>query len=145
MTGKVFVTRRVFLKAISRLEGHVQTEMNSTDRVLTPEELAARIDGVNGIMSMVTDRIDPELMDRTPSLKVVANFAVGYNNYEREPDVEEGLLGSDSVLLAPHIASAAHETRLEMCMIVADNLIAALSGERPKNLVNEDAWERRRR
>jgi lactate dehydrogenase-like 2-hydroxyacid dehydrogenase len=99
--------------------------MNPTDRILTPEELAEEIDGVDGILSMVTDRIDPELMDRTPSLKVVANFAVGYNNYERELDIEEGLLGSASVILAPHIASASYETRLEMCMIAADNLIAA--------------------
>ena len=328
MARKVFVTRRVFSEAISRLALHVQAEMNPTDRVLTPDELAERIRGVAGIMSMVTDSIDEELMDRSPDLKVVANFAVGYNNidltaatdrgimvtntpgvltettadfawtllmaaarrvcegdrfvrdgrfeawgpqmflghdvhhkvlglvgfgrigqavarraagfgmkvlfhdpiealeqvvsktgavrvtldeiwetsdfvslhvpllaetrhlindttlgkmktscilintsrgpvvdeaalvraiesnqiagaaldvYEREPDIEEGLLRADSVVLAPHIASASHETRLEMCMIAADNLVAGLRGDRPKNLVNTDVWERRRR
>ena len=65
--------------------------------------------------------------------------------YEREPEIEEGLLRADSVVLAPHIASASHETRLEMCMIAGDNLVAGLRGDRPKNLVNTDVWERRHR
>jgi len=40
--------------------------------------------------------------------------------------------------LAPHIASASRETRLRMAMIAAENLISALQGKRPPNLVNEE-------
>lgn len=64
----------------------------------------------------------------------------GLDVYEREPQVEGGLLGSDRAVLAPHIASASHETRLRMCMMAAENLVAGLSGERPPNLVNAAAW-----
>lgn len=64
----------------------------------------------------------------------------GLDVYEREPEIEDGLLGSDRVVLAPHIASASHETRLRMCMMAAENLVAGLSGERPPNLVNPAAW-----
>jgi glyoxylate reductase len=67
----------------------------------------------------------------------------GLDVYEREPAVEEGLLASDRVVLAPHIASASHETRLRMCMMAAENLVAGLEGSRPPNLVNAEAWTAR--
>lgn len=65
--------------------------------------------------------------------------------YEREPAIEPELFELDNVILAPHIASASHSTRLTMCMIAADNLLAVLKGMRPPNLVNTEVWEKRRR
>lgn len=70
--------------------------------------------------------------------------SAGLDVYEREPAVEPELLEFDNVVLAPHIASASHETRLKMCMMAVDNLLAALKGERPPNLVNPDVWNKRR-
>ncbi len=62
----------------------------------------------------------------------------GLDVYEREPEVEPELLGMDNVVLAPHIASASRETRLRMAMMAAENLVEALHGKRPPNLVNEE-------
>ena len=62
----------------------------------------------------------------------------GLDVYEREPEVEPALLSMKNVVLAPHIASASHETRLRMAMMAAENLIAGLTGKRPSNLVNEE-------
>ena len=45
----------------------------------------------------------------------------------------------DNVTLLPHIGSATAETRLGMAMLAAENLLAALRGERPPNLVNPEA------
>jgi len=70
--------------------------------------------------------------------------AAGLDVYEREPAVEPELLNLENAVLAPHIASASHETRLRMCMVAAENLVAALKGERPPNLVNPEVWDRRR-
>ena len=69
----------------------------------------------------------------------------GLDVFEREPEIEPELFAMENVILAPHIASASHETRLRMCMMAADNLIAALKGERPPNLVNPEVWDKRRR
>lgn len=69
----------------------------------------------------------------------------GIDVFEREPEIDPDLLKLDNVVLAPHIASASHETRIRMCMMAADNLLATLKGERPPNLVNTDVWEKRRR
>lgn len=66
----------------------------------------------------------------------------GLDVYEREPAVPAPLLSHPRVVLAPHIASASRETRLRMCMMAAENLVAGLKGERPPNLVNADLWDR---
>jgi glyoxylate reductase len=72
--------------------------------------------------------------------RVIAGAALDV--YEREPEIVRDLLELENVILAPHIASASHDTRLKMCNMAADNLIAALAGKRPPNLVNHEVWER---
>jgi glyoxylate reductase len=69
----------------------------------------------------------------------------GLDVFEREPEIEPELVKLENVVLAPHISSASRETRLRMCMMAAENLVAGLKGERPPNLVNPEAWEGRRR
>ena len=325
---KVYVTRPVFDGAIDRLRREFEVELNTEDRILTKQELTAHLGDKDGALTLLTDAIDLELLQSTPRLKVVANFAVGFNNvavdsatqlgvvvtntpgvltettadfawtllmaaarrvveadkfaragkfkawgpkmflgydiygktlglvglgrigqavarraagfnmrvvfhdpesipdriikelgvtrlpfdellrvsdfislhvplfpethrllndhtfalmkptcivintsrgpvvdekalvsavrdgkiagagldvFEREPEIEPELFAMENVILAPHIASASHETRLRMCMMAADNLIAALKGERPPNLVNPEVWDKRRK
>ncbi len=324
---KVYVTRPVFDEAIDRLRREFEVELNTEDRILPKQELIAHLGDKDGALTLLTDAIDLELLQSTPRLKVVANFAVGFNNvavdsatqlgvvvtntpgvltettadfawtllmaaarrvveadkfaragkfkawgpkmflgydiygktlglvglgrigqavarraagfnmrvvfhdpesipdriikelgvtrlpfdellrvsdfislhvplfpethrllndhtfalmkptcivintsrgpvvdekalvravrdgkiagagldvFEREPEIEPELFAMENVILAPHIASASHETRLRMCMMAADNLIAALKGERPPNLVNPQVWDKRR-
>ena len=71
--------------------------------------------------------------------------AAGLDVFEREPEIEPELVGLQNVVLAPHIASATRETRLRMCMMAAENLVAGLRGELPENLVNPEALANRRR
>ena len=68
----------------------------------------------------------------------------GLDVFEGEPALDPGFLSLDNVALAPHIGSASRATRLAMGMTAARNLIAALAGERPPNLLNPEAWDRRR-
>jgi lactate dehydrogenase-like 2-hydroxyacid dehydrogenase len=44
------------------------------------------------------------------------------------------------VTVSPHVGSATAETRLRMAMLASENLLTALRGERPPNLVNAEAW-----
>lgn len=62
--------------------------------------------------------------------------AAGLDVFEREPVVEPRLLKLENVVLTPHMASASFDTRRAMCMLAAENAVAALEGKRPPNLVN---------
>lgn len=68
--------------------------------------------------------------------------AAGLDVFEREPlDPKSPLLQLTNVVATPHIGSATHETREAMARCAVDNLLAALAGERPQNLVNVGAWK----
>lgn len=67
--------------------------------------------------------------------------AAGLDVFEREPlNPDSPLLQLNNVVATPHVGSATHETREAMATRAVDNLLAALAGERPKNLVNVRAW-----
>ena len=65
--------------------------------------------------------------------------AAGLDVYENEPALNPDFLALSNVVLTPHIASASVATRLAMANCAADNLIAALTGAAPPNLLNPEA------
>ena len=86
--------------------------------------------------------VDEKALVRALRDKKIAG--AGLDVFEREPEIEAGLFELENAVIAPHIASASHETRLKMCMMAADNLLAVLKGVRPPNLVNPEVWDKRR-
>jgi glyoxylate reductase len=62
----------------------------------------------------------------------------GLDVFEHEPRVHPALLEMRNVVLVPHVGSATAETRLKMAMLAAENLLAALDGRRPPNVVNPE-------
>ncbi|MFJ2682972.1 NAD(P)-dependent oxidoreductase [Pseudomonas sp. NPDC087342] len=68
--------------------------------------------------------------------------AAGLDVFEREPlNHDSPLMQLNNVVATPHIGSATHETREAMAKCAVDNLLMALAGERPVNLVNAGAWK----
>jgi gluconate 2-dehydrogenase len=65
--------------------------------------------------------------------------AAGMDVYEGEPKLNPEFLKLTNVVLAPHIASATTRTRRNMAMLAATNLVAALTGKQPPNLLNPEA------
>jgi len=63
--------------------------------------------------------------------------AAGLDVFENEPKLNPGFLRLKNVVLAPHIGSSTRATRLAMAMTAARNLVAALTGQTPPNLVNK--------
>ncbi len=66
--------------------------------------------------------------------------AAGLDVYENEPAFNPDFLSLKNVVLTPHIGSASGPTRVAMAYCAADNLIAAMTGQRPPNLLNLDAF-----
>ncbi len=63
----------------------------------------------------------------------------GLDVFEEEPAVHPGLIGLVNVVLAPHIASASHDTRLKMANLAVENCLAVLEGKAPPTPVNPEA------
>jgi glyoxylate reductase len=55
--------------------------------------------------------------------------------YENEPELTDGMTKLDNLLLLPHIGSASVETRDRMALLVVENVLDALAGNTPRNLV----------
>jgi len=73
----------------------------------------------------------------TEALKTGQLWAAGLDVYEHEPQIEPDLLSLQNVVLLPHIGSATYETRLQMSLMAVNNLLEALAGKTPANLVKD--------
>ncbi len=79
----VVVTRRLPAPGITPLvEAGLDVDHHDDDEPMPRAELLRRVGGCDGLLAMLTDRIDDELFDAAPRLTVVANLAVGYDNVD---------------------------------------------------------------
>jgi phosphoglycerate dehydrogenase-like enzyme len=81
------------------------------------------------------------VVDETALLRALREHWIagaGLDVYEHEPHMTPGLTELDNVILAPHIASASVETRMKMAVMAATNMVEALQGRRPPNIVNPE-------
>jgi glyoxylate reductase len=144
----------------NRVSANVEEELRA--RYVGKDELLAQSDIVMLILPYMADTHHyigaPELAAMKPSavlvnmarggivddaalvdaLKSKTIWAAGLDVYENEPNVNPGFLELENVVLSPHIASASEPTRRAMAMTAARNLVAALSGEVPPNLINPE-------
>lgn len=65
-------------------------------------------------------------------------WAAGLDVFEREPLVDERLLGMDNVVLLPHLGSASFDTRTGMAVTACTNMAMMLAGKRPPNIINPE-------
>lgn len=79
---KVFVTRKIPKSGLSLLEKHFQVKVSKKDRVLTKEEIIKQAQDAEGLLCLLTDTIDKEVLSSLPHLKMIANYAVGFNNVD---------------------------------------------------------------
>ena len=84
MKPVVFVTRRIPESGIDMLRETCEVVVNGEDRVLSKEELIEGVKGKDALLCLLTDKIDAEVMDAGKSLKVIANYAVGFDNIDVE-------------------------------------------------------------
>lgn len=89
---KVFISRRIPQPGLDIVEKVCEVEMNPEDRVLSKDELKEGVKGKEGLLCLLTDTVDAEIMDSSEALKVIANYAVGYNNIDIEEAAKRGIL-----------------------------------------------------
>jgi glyoxylate/hydroxypyruvate/2-ketogluconate reductase len=79
---KILVTRAVFPEIISLLEQHFEVEHNQGDELWSREQLLPKLRDKAGAFTTGGERIDAQLLEGAPKLKICANMAVGYNNFD---------------------------------------------------------------
>lgn len=85
MPYKIFITRKIPQIGIDLLKKQkdFQVKVSPYDRVLTRKELFAGVKGCDAVMSQLTDKIDKQVLEGAgEQLKIVANYAVGYDNFD---------------------------------------------------------------
>jgi lactate dehydrogenase-like 2-hydroxyacid dehydrogenase len=80
---RVFVSRRIPDAGLSRVTAETRADVWPDEMPPPRDELLRRVEGVDGFLSLLTDRVDDELLDRAgPGLRVVSNYAVGFDNID---------------------------------------------------------------
>jgi len=92
MKPKALVTRKIFEEALDYLEEHVEYEIGAGEGELTQQVLLEKVEDKQGILSLLVDTIDREVIDAAPQLKIIANCAVGYDNIDVDYAREKGVL-----------------------------------------------------
>ncbi|HOO76727.1 MAG TPA: D-glycerate dehydrogenase [bacterium] len=89
---QVFVSRKIPEEGLRTLErAGVPFEVNPDDRVLSPGELASACRDADGLLCLLTDRIDRNLLDAAPSLRGIACMAVGHDNVDLAECTRRGI------------------------------------------------------
>lgn len=89
---KVFVTWRIPEEGLDVLRKEVSVEVNSHDRALSKLEIIKGVREKDGLLCLLTDDIDAEVMDASPNLKVISNYAVGYDNIDIKAATSRGIV-----------------------------------------------------
>ncbi|MFZ6721186.1 2-hydroxyacid dehydrogenase [Undibacterium sp. Ji49W] len=96
MKPAILVTRAIFPEVLTRLSAHFEVESNQDDVIFTPAELAAKLKGKAGTLATASAKINAELLQQLPDLKMVASMAVGYDNIDVPACTAHGVMASNT-------------------------------------------------
>jgi len=92
MKPAVLVTKRIYPEAIEYLAQRADLDYADTDDGLSAEELSRRIRGKQAVVSQLTDKFIPEVIDHLDGIRVIANVAVGFDNIDIAAATRRGIL-----------------------------------------------------
>jgi glyoxylate/hydroxypyruvate/2-ketogluconate reductase len=92
----ILIARNVFPEVVAKLREHFDVDTNENDAPLAPAQLAERLQGKVGVITTGSERVDAALLAACPQLKIVANIAVGYNNFDLPAITAAGVLASNT-------------------------------------------------
>ncbi len=90
--NKVYITRWIPESAIKILKERCSVRVNKENRQLKKKEIIDSIQDVDAILSLLTDTIDKEVIDSAKNLKIIANYAAGYDNIDIKEATKRGII-----------------------------------------------------
>lgn len=116
--AKIFVTRKIPGDSLEKLKVNGNdVVVSDVNRPLTPEELLNGIKGADAILSLLTDKIDGDVMDAAgPQLKIISNYAVGFDNVDTEAATKRGIIVCNTPSDEVNESVAEHTWALILCL-----------------------------
>jgi gluconate 2-dehydrogenase len=96
MKPRILIARAVFPEIVAKLAQHFDVETNPNDEVWHPAQLIDKLQGKVGAFTTGSERIDAALLAACPDLKICANMAVGYNNFDLAAMTAAGVLATNT-------------------------------------------------
>lgn len=96
MKPAILIARAVFPEVITRLSAHFEVESNQDDVIFSRQELLLRLQGKHGVLCTTSARFDAVLLAQLPTLKIVANMMVGYDNFDLEACNAHGVMATNT-------------------------------------------------
>ena len=93
---RILIDSAIFPEVLERLSQHFEVESRPDDVLWSPSELLARLADKDGVLTTGSQRIDAPLLAACPRLKIVANMAVGYNNFDVAAMTAAGVKGTNT-------------------------------------------------
>ncbi|ACL38092.1 Glyoxylate reductase [Pseudarthrobacter chlorophenolicus A6] len=132
--SRVVVTGRIPEAAIEKLRAEHEVDVWEGPESISREELLRRVAGADGIVSLLTERVDAELLDAAgPQLKVVANVAVGYDNIDVPACTERGVIATNTPGV---LTDATADIALSLILMATRRL-----GEGERLIRSGEAWK----
>ena len=128
--ARCFVTRRLPGDALERLAAAHEVDVWPERTPPAPEELRDRVAGAEGLLCLLTDRIDAPLLDAAPSLRVISNYAVGADNIDVAAAKARGIaVGYTPDVLTDATADLAFALLLAIARRLPEGMAAVRDGE----------------
>jgi len=89
---KVYVTRLIPKEGLDVVKRYCDVEVWEEELPPPYEVLLEKVRDIDGLLSLLTDRIDTPLMDAAPQLRVISNYAVGYDNIDVAVATQRGII-----------------------------------------------------
>jgi glyoxylate reductase len=96
MKPKVYVTRIIPEKGLEILREAADVKVWQDELPPPREVLLKEVEDVDGLVSLLTDKIDAELFDRAKKLKIVSNYAVGFDNIDLDEATKRGIMATNT-------------------------------------------------
>jgi glyoxylate reductase len=94
---RVLITRRLPQEALDRIEARCDMTLYDGDGAMARGQLLTEVAGKAGVITLLTDRVAVEFLDAAgPQLKIVANYAVGFDNIDVDACTRHGVLASNT-------------------------------------------------
>jgi len=123
---KILITRRLPPPALDILSGFCDIELWDSDEPPTKEYIIEHVKDKDGLLCLLTDKIDKEVIDAAPNLKVISTYSVGFDHIDVEYATKKGIyIGHTPGVLTDAVADMAFALLLAIArrIVESDNMI----------------------